>query len=143
MRRATSRKRCSSGCWRSLPVGVAGELTLALRAVSVRTVLQSVADSLALTYTQGRAGDVIVGCVVSGGEEARFDFEAVDMPLPQVLSVLGDASAAVVDSEACGDVRVDLRVTHASPRTVLHEIVAQAGATLDTAGGRSVVRCGG
>lgn len=121
---------------------VSGVVSLELQSVTARTVLLTIGDSLGLAYSAGKDGAVVVDCVPALDEEARIDFEASDLPLADVLSMLGEAGGTSIESESCEGLRVDLRVERASPQTVLREVVSQAGATL---GGRAedgfVVRC--
>lgn len=121
---------------------VSGELTMKLRSVTVRTVSQAIADSLGLSFSAGDDGRIVVDCAATGGEDQRLDFQAADLPLEDALSVLGDAGGLSIRTDSCDGLRVDLRVAHASPRTVLSEVVAQARATLETRPDGLVVRCG-
>lgn len=121
---------------------VSGELSLKLEAVTARTVLEAIGDSLGFRYAAGDDGTILVDCVPVEDGDTRLDFEAADLPLTDVLSVLGDAGGTPIESELCDGLRVDLSVAHASPETVLNEVAAQAGATLETRDGHVVVRCG-
>lgn len=126
-----------SGC-------VSGKVSLKLQSVTGRTVLQTIGDSLGLRYSAGDDDSILVDCVplTDTDTDARIDFEAADLPLADVLSLLGEADGVRVESESCDGLRVDLRVAHASPQTVLNEVVAQAGATLEDRDGHALVRCG-
>lgn len=122
---------------------VQGTLTLELKAVTLRSFLEVVADTLALSYAQGSDGALEVGCIEpqAQGKSERVDLSVVAAPLDEVLDVLEHASDTALSTAACDDVLVDLDARNAPVPAIVHSIAAQARATVEVSDGGLVIRC--
>ena len=122
---------------------VEGSLTLALRAVTVRTVLETVGDALSLTYRRAEDGALTVGCREDERTrpERRLDLELVDAPLGDVLGMLAQVGGTPLTAHGCDDVRVDVAAHNAPVDAVLHQIAAQAEARVESGEHETRVVC--
>ena len=123
---------------------VQGTLTLELNAVTLRSFLVVVGDTLSLTYARGDDGALLVGCAAPHADrkDARVDLNVVGAPLPDVLEVLSATAGTRIHAFACDDVLVDLNASNAPASAVLHTVAAQASATVEPDDGGLLLRCG-
>lgn len=122
---------------------VEGTLSLKLSAVTLRSFLEVVGDTLSLTYARADDGALLVGCnsTQPDRKDTRVDISVVAAPLSDVLGVLSQAADTPISTSACEDVLVDVDASNAPASAVLHTIAAQASATVEREGGGLLVRC--
>lgn len=122
---------------------VSGTVSMKIERVTLRTLLETFAESYALEYDRSASGALRVGCHPRPGASTRVDFRAVDAPLREVLEALSAVSGTPVLASGCEGVAVDIAVSNAPLRPVVFEVAAQAGAAVveDGPAGMSM-RCG-
>ncbi|MCR9163794.1 MAG: hypothetical protein ACE37F_16265 [Nannocystaceae bacterium] len=122
---------------------VEGTLSLKLDAVTLRSLLVVIGDTLSLTYARSEDGALLVGCDEPRPDRkhARVDMAVVAVPLSDVLGTLSDAADMPITASGCEDVLVDVSTSNAPVSAVLHTIASQASATVERDGNALQIRC--
>ena len=132
-----------SGDTIELDACVEGTLSLQLSAVTLRSFLEVVGDTLSLTYSRSDDGALQVGCAEKGPDRrnTRVDISVVATPMTNVLDVLSQATDMPIAASGCDDVLVDINASNAPASAVLYTIASQAAAKVELEDGGLQVRC--
>lgn len=121
---------------------VSGTATLQLKSVTLRTLLETLANTLDLEYRRDANDGLLVGCREREAKSAAIDLEVVDASVADVVALLAEASGRSLKARGCDDKRIDLAVEHAGIDAVLSMLSTELNATLVREGTDVTLGCG-